>query len=607
MGRWFSLARLALTLLGVVFFFTLYNRFILDVNLRNLKTSLTVLNAATGVGQAEAALFLVDQTLSAEMALEEPDPKRVAALQYAQGTLSGDQLRRPIEDAQLMVATVAQEQQSAHPAFFQSMDRAVTGLQGTTRALALLPRRAPRGALSETTDTLQLQEAIRLERLGRPQEAAALYEKLLQAYPYYSKRSALFLRAGSVHQRMQEFDQAERSFREGLKAALHLPDRLAAEQKLERLGQARQNQRRAKQMERRLARVSDRSERQQVGFQLGGLWIRADDMGRASRAFHEAALADPEGHLFLPSLFKEAWCLKNLGRLDEALERLQAILHQEPEGTWGSLAFLQAAEVYKAQGNYRAAAESYEQMISSAPDASFAAIGHAHAGFAYLIDLRNPDKGLPFLQRLENHYPASPFSNAFQMFRNLQKAKGLTLPRPIPSSLPPAPAPQDDRLEAGSPIVRWLEDFLPIFVEVFAERLARYMQVIGETSLTRRFTEEEFRELVVRRIEQRFPRQISYVVTKIRPDGFFGSGTVKLGILQFQVAARLGIALHEERPHVEVHEVRVGNIPIPAPLLKFLEQRVNQRIDQKQYPLQVKQYDLRDGYALISVELTETH
>ena len=611
--RWLPLARIPLALLGVALFFTLYNRFILNTNLQSLKMSLSVLNSVARVGQAEAALFLVDQTLAAEMAKEEPDLERVAALQYGEGTLASDRLGRPVEDAQVMVAIVTQEQEISRSPLLKTVDRIVTGLQSAPLSLSLLPRQASRGTLSEMTNTPVLQQAIRLERLGNLKEAAAIYEKLLEEYPYYSKRSILFLRLGSLHQRMQAFDQAERSFRKGRQTASHPSEVLAAEQKLQGLSQARRARGLAKRLEQRLRQTPDPSERQRIGFQWGNLRIQSSDMEGAAQAFQEAALADPQGRLSIPSRFKQAWCLERMGRMDDALERFQEILLQDPRGSWGAVSSLQVAEIYKTQGNYAAAAGSYEQMIFSTQEAAFGAIGHVQAGFTYLIDLRNPEKGKVHLQYVQDHFPASPFSGALEKPTKIRAAlaSGAPFPTTAPASKAPSPpaatpAETDQRLEVGSPITKWLEGFLPIFVEVFADRLARYMQVIGEKSLTRRFTEEEFREMVVRRIEQRFPGQIKHVVTKIRPEGFVGSGTVKLGILQFQVSAQMGIVLQEERPHVEIHEVRIGAIPVPAPLLKFLERQVNVSIDQKQYPLKVKRYELREGYALISVELVES-
>jgi hypothetical protein len=131
------------------------------------------------------------------------------------------------------------------------------------------------------------------------------------------------------------------------------------------------------------------------------------------------------------------------------------------------------------------------------------------------------------------------------------------------------------------------------------------MEAVGEKDLARRFSEAEFGELVVREVQRRFPGQVTGIQTKIHPDGFVGSGNVHLGMLKFPVEAKLGILVENARPHAVLQSIKIGKIPLPDALLKFLEIRVNATIDQTKYQLKVKEYKLNEGYAWISVEMAE--
>lgn len=167
-----------------------------------------------------------------------------------------------------------------------------------------------------------------------------------------------------------------------------------------------------------------------------------------------------------------------------------------------------------------------------------------------------------------------------------------------------APVPDPPSLEAaGRPLLSWLEKSLPVCLDLVGEQLHRYLEVVGEERMTRVFTEKEFQLHVLNRMQKRFPSEIQDLVTKFRPDGIAGSGTVRLGSLKFRVFSRMNILLEEGRPHAVIHEARIGSIPVPAGLLKLLERRVNRTIDRQDPPVRIKLLELREGTARVSVEI----
>lgn len=590
--RWLFLLRVPIVAVGVVLFLSGYNRFIVNASLQNLKTSLSVLDAAAGVGQAEAALLLVDQTLVSAMAQEEIDLKVLTSLQYVQGVLATDQPERPVTDARVMVATLAQEQTATRRGLLSTLDAVATGVQGAFQRVALLPRQVGWRAVSQEIDVDRLDQAVRRERVGLFQEAAGDYEELLKVYPNYAGRTGLKLRLGYVYQRIQTFDRAQQLYRQVLKESRDLKEVDVAREMLEQLAQIKGKERQAQLLGERLSQLGAGPERQRVAFQIGSLLIQLYQMDKAAEAFHQAVLADPEGEGVSQGLFKEAWCLKSLGRFEEAVEAFRDLIRRDPGGSWAAAAHHQIAEVYKAGGNYEGAAQTYERIIAEAKDKALVAIVQAQTASTYLFDLHDPDKAAAHFRDLALHLPASPFSTIEQKIQKLHADE--ISPAATRSSLTP-----------GSPILGWLEASLPTFVEVFAKRLVVYMESVGERELSRRYTEEEFREQVVRRVRELFPGQIGDIATRIRPDGFRGSGSVRVGLLTFQVEGRVGITVVEERPHAVIHELKVGPLEVPGPLRKVVETRVNQAIDRLQLPLKVTRYETKDGYAWITVELVD--
>ncbi len=615
--RWLLSLQIPALLTAGVFFLSLYNRFILNANLQNLKTSLSILDTATGVGQAETALLLVDQTLVAEMAKEEVDLKNLATLQYIQGALSSDQLQRPVEDAQVLVASLVEDQSATRSGLLATLDGVAAGVQSFLNRTSILPRQMAGKSLNRKIDTGQLRQAAQLERVGLFAQAAKIYEKLLKEYPDYAGRTVLKMRLGYAYQNSHALDQAEQMYREAILETANPQEVGAARQTLAQLNRVKRLEWKSKDMERQLETLKLGPERQQLAFQLGSTFIELYDMNKAARAFHEAILADPKGELALPALFKEGWCLRTSGRLEEALERFQEIIRRYPKGAWATVASQQIAESYRATGDYDTAAQTYEQTILKAEDAAYASILHNFTGSMELYDLKNPDKAQQYFQALATNFPASPLSGMEHKMQQLRVEKGEAAlniktnpaqgvhPTPVLQTKPLEPQETTLSLGVGTPVMKWLEGFLPVFVEVFEDRLSRYMQATGTPVLTRRYSEQEFQELVLRRVQQRFPGQVKEVKVKIQPDGFVGSGKVQLGMLSFPLEARIGVVVKDEVPNAVIQEVKVGNLVVPEMLLKILEERANQAIAQGKYPLRIKQYELKEGYALISAELTE--
>lgn len=175
-------------------------------------------------------------------------------------------------------------------------------------------------------------------------------------------------------------------------------------------------------------------------------------------------------------------------------------------------------------------------------------------------------------------------------------------------SLPPegssAATPSPLSAEAEKQLIAWMEKLLPVMVQVFDERLALLIEMVGEKKVTRKYTEQEFQEFVLGRLPELFPGQISDVTVKIHPDGFFGSAKLHTNSQMVQVDVRMGVVVVNHRPHTVIKEVKVG-VLAPEPLLKQVEARVNQKIDRTRSSLKVRQCELNEGWAMISAELAD--
>ncbi|MBI4314021.1 MAG: tetratricopeptide repeat protein [Candidatus Omnitrophica bacterium] len=570
-------------LVPLAVFLVVYNRVVVDVNLQNLKLSLRILGRADAVGKAEAAMTLIDQNLLYSVGPAGGDASEVAALQYAKGVLNSDP-RRMVEDAQTMVSTVVAKRIEERGGFVDTLDDLNEGVREAIQRVLLVPRFVLQtGKLSDQVDVELLSQAVRYERLGELLRAERIYHKLLDQHKNYRGRGDLKLRLGYLYHRQRSFTSAEKIYREVLKESPDPVEMGIARQLLARLKKAQRESEEIKALEKKLNQTVVPEQRQQLVFDLGVLQMQLFDFDGAVRSFKLSADAQPAAPLAAHAQFRRAWCLKYTGQYDDSVVLFEELTRLAPGLSMNAAAQAQIADAYRSTGRYEAAAEALESAASQAQDQALAAMFTAQVGSMHLIDLNDPEKAEAYFRRVEQSFPASSVSSVKQSIQQFQAEKALTRVK-------------TERLEAGVPVFGWIEKSMPAFVEVFASRLAGYMKGVGETEVRRKLTEKDFKELVVRRVQEKFPGQMTDVVFDIEPDGFKGSMSVRVGMMWFPVAGKAKLTAVDGRLHVEVSELTVGHIPAPEALRTILETGVNETLDQTDLPLRIEQFEtIGDG------------
>ena len=158
-------------------------------------------------------------------------------------------------------------------------------------------------------------------------------------------------------------------------------------------------------------------------------------------------------------------------------------------------------------------------------------------------------------------------------------------------------------VESGSPLMTRMEQLLPVFVQVFDERLALLIEAVGEDHLTRKYTDAEFQDMVVQRVKEMLPGQLSDIAVQIHPDGIVGKGTARVESRSIPVQVRARVTVANDRLHLIFEEVQVGNRTAPEEVRKLLETHVNEKLDRLKLLLKIKWVNLGEGWALLSVEL----
>ena len=251
---------------------------------------------------------------------------------------------------------------------------------------------------------------------------------------------------------------------------------------------------------------------------------------------------------------------------------------------------LQLGMEYQKRGDFVMAERFYQEVLWETRDSENIAV--VRALLLQLDEARGPSGFASFNESREARGP-SGFASLSESHELRSQPAEVLRPMLDPPSLE----------AAGRPLLSWLESSLPVVLDLVAQRLARYLEAVGEERVTRVFSEKEFELHVLERMRKRFSSEIIDLATKFHSDGIIGTGTVRLGALKFRFFSKMDIVLKDERPHAVIREAKIGTIPVPAGILKLLERRVNRVIDRQNCPIRVKLFELREGSACVSVEV----
>ncbi len=157
------------------------------------------------------------------------------------------------------------------------------------------------------------------------------------------------------------------------------------------------------------------------------------------------------------------------------------------------------------------------------------------------------------------------------------------------------------RLEGPTLFV--LESAIPLIVDIFSQRMIRYLGILERRELSRHYSEQEMQRHIVKSLEWRMKGILAETTTHIRSDGFIVSGKINLGSRHLWLFAHVNVSVVDEKPYLSMVKLKLGKEEVPVEVLHRLEERINQSIIELRSPLRIKKFWLNDGWVFISVTL----
>jgi len=338
-------------LLIAVIFFVLYNRFMINQSLEDLRFSLSNIqkNEYSGLDK------LLSYVLLSEIAKEPIQTDIFENIEYACDVIGLAKSGRSLADAADILRSVITKKEDERGAFLTAIDTVNNGLSG---ALGLSPDLKKRISRNKAREKALLEEKKRLyARLispTSPGETKDIVFKLVSDMPEEEKKRELF----------------------NVVSGVSLKDK------------------------------------QEILYRIGIAEMRSSNYDQAIFLLKEAFGVDPKSPIAPKLLFNLAWCEKALHNFKKSEEYLREFIKLFPDDDLKENAALQIALLYRKTSQYNETADSFLAVAHKNEHSPLAPIALFQALATYLYDLGDEGSAKEVFEELNALYPASEYSSA---------------------------------------------------------------------------------------------------------------------------------------------------------------------------------------------------
>ena len=335
-------------ILAVVLFFWVYNTYLVDRSLLNLRFILEKVTAMKdNMKDAKQIALILDAMLTKDIAMQGKGSVKPEDLAAAEKVLAQAQQTPQLE----------KETQQLKDA----LRYAVTRQEPTDRGKVVL------GMLSDM--------------LSKPQSVSQLED-------------AKF----ALKEIIDEKEQKRPGF-------LAIIDKVAAAVLPKRTGMGISREELEKQaslLKRNLKDIREKDKLQEAFYELGNIFTQLGQIKNANAFYRQVISLQPYGQLAEKSKFNLAWNEKTAGNLEEALKGFQVLTETVSDPELKIFLRFQTADILKKQGKYEEAINYLEKIVQQEPSLDLAQLSNYLVGQIYLYDLEDAAKAKKEFQKAQD-------------------------------------------------------------------------------------------------------------------------------------------------------------------------------------------------------------
>jgi tetratricopeptide (TPR) repeat protein len=350
--------KLIFLILAVMLFFWVYNTYLVDRSLLNLR-------------------FILEKVTVMKDNLE--DARKIAL----------------ILDAMLTKETAAQGKVSVQPKDLEAAEKILAQAQQTPQL---------------EKDARQLKEALRYAVASEVtgQEAADRSKVMLEMVNDILTKPESISQLEDAKFALKEIIEDREQKRPALLAVI---DRVAQTVLPKRAGISQERlEKQVSSLKRKIRNIKEKDKLQEAYYELGNIFTQLNKLETANAYYRQAIELQPNSHLAERSKFNLSWNEKTRGNLEEALKGFQALSKTTADAQLGVSLRFQIADILRKQAKYDEAISLLQEIASTEPDVDLTQLSNYLVGQVYLYDLGETEKAQVEFQKAKALDQATSFS-----------------------------------------------------------------------------------------------------------------------------------------------------------------------------------------------------
>lgn len=407
----------AIALVSITSFFVIYNLFLVDHTLEDLRFSLEQTALAYSIEDLNGLDMVVTKTVAEEMPYYKIDTRNISNLEYAKNLVKTGTNYRQVDGVKVALKGVVERKEKKRGFVLSFLDRINRPVLKNMSNLARLysavvePRRAALpGALKiDLRDMMAL-----LDKEKNLNKAAAGYKSIIEKYPDHEKMPLVKLKLAYAHQRLGQGDKAIKVYKEVISqypgqresdiARTCLAGLLEKDKLLDEID--------ALIVEYNKLPKSEADERQRVAYDIGRLYTKMLNLGEAIKFFRRAVNINPSSDIAIKSRLAISWLYKQQNEFEKSAGELEKIIEERPGNEFINDVYYQIADTYHYQGKYEESVVLLQKIAEAykREDPELAALYLFQAGASYMYDLNDTEKAEEVFRKISKEYPGTSYS-----------------------------------------------------------------------------------------------------------------------------------------------------------------------------------------------------
>ena len=391
---------------AVVIFFVVYNLYITDQSLADIKFAIEQAANAQSLDDLQGLNMILGNVVLKEVANKKVDSESLVKLDFAAGVTSKAEVLVQVNDIKFMLSDVLAKKKKERPNVLSALDginqMVIDARNNLAGAASGINKKEVVVVEPDQDKILSAQES---EAKGDIEAAIKVYEMALKQVPRYQGMDKV--RLGFLYQGAENFNKAKIIYEEVNDNAPGTTAAGFAARFLANLRNIRELSSRKKSLELDILHEASTERLQQFYYELGAVKGMMGDSAGAQQAYQKCIELEPNTEIAQKARFNIGFGYKMQGRYEESEKAFKQLNEEFPQGGLSADTDYWVADTLSSQGKYEEALKQFEQVAEKFKDNAIAEASLFRASYSCMYDLKDPDRAKMYFGQLNKQFGQS--------------------------------------------------------------------------------------------------------------------------------------------------------------------------------------------------------